>query len=456
MSNVSVIILAAGQGSRMKSALPKVLHPIAGKALVQHVIDTSYELNANKIIGVYGHGGDIVPKTIADDNVTWVVQEEQLGTGHAVDQAMPEVADKDIALILYGDVPLIKKETLEQLIEKATSGFALLTVELDDPTGYGRIVRGEDGKVERIVEHKDSTEDEKLITEINTGILAVNAGELRAWLKRLDNSNAQGEYYLTDVIAMAVNDDIEVKTVNPQSEEEVLGVNSRLQLAELEGYFQLSNAQSLMEQGVTVIDPTRLDIRGNVTVGKDVTLDINVILEGDVVIGDNVTIGANCVIKDTTIGSGVVMQPMCCVEQAIIGSDSKVGPFARIRPGTKLSAETHIGNFVEIKNSNVAKGSKINHLSYVGDTDMGENVNIGAGTITCNYDGANKFRTEIGNNAFIGSDTQLIAPVKIGDNATIGAGSTITKDTPENELTLTRSKQTSIKGWQRPTKDKKD
>jgi len=455
MSNVSVIILAAGQGSRMKSALPKVLHPIAGKALVQHVIDTSYQLNAHKIIGVYGHGGDIVPKTINDDNVTWVVQEEQLGTGHAVDQAMPEVDDNNIALILYGDVPLIKAETLTRLLEEAKSGFALLTVELDDPTGYGRIVRGVNGAVERIVEHKDSTDDEKLISEINTGILAANAGELRAWLKRLDNSNAQGEYYLTDVIAMAVNDDIEVKTVNPESEEEVLGVNSRLQLAELEGFYQLNNAQSLMEQGVTVIDPTRLDIRGNVTVGKDVTLDINVILEGNVVIGDNVTIGANCVIKDSTIESGVVMQPMCCVDEAIIGADSKVGPFARIRPGTNLSAETHIGNFVEIKNSNVSKGSKINHLSYIGDTDMGESVNIGAGTITCNYDGANKYRTIIGDNVFIGSDTQLVAPIKIGDGATIGAGSTITKDTPENELTLTRSKQTSVKGWQRPTKDKK-
>ena len=455
MSDVSVIILAAGQGSRMKSALPKVLHPIAGKALVQHVIDTSYQLDANKIIGVYGHGGDIVPKTINDENVIWVEQAEQLGTGHAVDQAMPEVDDNAIALVLYGDVPLTKTETLLELIKLAENDFALLTVHLDDPTGYGRIVRNEKGIVERIVEHKDSNDEEKLISEINTGILAVNAGKLRQWLKQLDNSNAQGEYYLTDVIAMAVKEGMTVKTVNPESEEEVLGVNSRTQLAELEGFYQLSNAQKLMEQGVTVIDPTRLDIRGNVTVGKDVTLDINVILEGEVTIGDNVTIGANCVIKNTTIESGVVMQPMCCVELAHIGADSKVGPFARIRPGTKLSSETHVGNFVEIKNSNVAKGSKINHLSYIGDTDMGENVNIGAGTITCNYDGANKYRTVIGDNAFIGSDTQLIAPVTIGHGATIGAGSTITKDTPEYELTLTRSKQTSIKGWQRPTKNKK-
>jgi len=455
MSNVSVVILAAGKGSRMKSSLPKVLHPIAGKALVQHVIDTAYELEANKIIGVYGHGGDIVPATIADDNVVWVEQAEQLGTGHAVDQAMPEVKDADVALILYGDVPLIKTQTLTSLIEKAKDSFALLTVNLDDPTGYGRIVRNENAQVERIVEHKDASDDEKLISEINTGIMAVNAGELRSWLKRLDNSNAQGEYYLTDVIAMAVNDDIEIKTVQPETEEEVLGVNSREQLAELEGFYQLSKAQQLMAQGVTIVDPTRLDIRGKVTVGQDVTLDINVILEGDVTIGDNTTIGANCVIKDSQIGSGVVMQPMCCVEQAIIGADSKVGPFARIRPGTNLSEQTHVGNFVEIKNSNVAKGSKINHLSYIGDTDMGEGVNIGAGTITCNYDGANKFRTEIGHNAFIGSDTQLIAPVKVGDGATIGAGSTITKDTPENELTLTRAKQTSIKGWQRPTKEKK-
>jgi len=455
MSNVSVVILAAGKGSRMKSSLPKVLHSIAGKALVQHVIDTAYELEANKIIGVYGHGGDIVPATIADDNVVWVEQAEQLGTGHAVDQAMPEVQDADVALILYGDVPLIKTQTLTSLIEKAKDSFALLTVNLDDPTGYGRIVRNDNAQVERIVEHKDASDDEKLISEINTGIMAVNAGELRSWLKRLDNSNAQGEYYLTDVIAMAVNDDIEIKTVQPETEEEVLGVNSREQLAELEGFYQLSQAQQLMAQGVTIVDPTRLDIRGKVTVGQDVTLDINVILEGDVTIGDNTTIGANCVIKDTQIGSGVVMQPMCCVEQAIIGADSKVGPFARVRPGTNLSEQTHVGNFVEIKNSNVAKGSKINHLSYIGDTDMGEGVNIGAGTITCNYDGANKFRTEIGHNAFIGSDTQLIAPVKVGDGATIGAGSTITKDTPENELTLTRAKQTSIKGWQRPTKEKK-
>ncbi len=455
MSNVSVIILAAGQGSRMKSALPKVLHPIAGKALVQHVIDTSYQLNANKIIGVYGYGGDIVPKTINDDNVTWVVQAEQLGTGHAVDQAMPELEDNETALILYGDVPLIKTETLKHLIEKAQKDFALLTVHLDDPGGYGRIVRNKAGQVERIVEHKDANEEEKHITEINTGILAVNAGALRSWLKRLDNSNAQGEYYLTDVIAMAVSDGMAIQTVHPESEEEVLGVNSRLQLAELEGFYQLSNAQRLMEQGVTVIDPTRLDIRGNVTVGKDVTLDINIILEGTVVIGDNVSIGANCVIKDATIENGVVMQPMCCVEQATIGADSKVGPFARIRPGTTLAEQTHIGNFVEIKNSNVEKGSKVNHLSYIGDTDMGAGVNIGAGTITCNYDGANKHRTEIGDNVFVGSSTQFIAPVKIGDGATIGAGSTITKDTPENELTLTRAKQTSIKGWRRPTKEKK-
>ncbi len=455
MSKVSIIILAAGQGSRMKSALPKVLHPIAGKALLQHVIDTAYQLAANKIITVYGHGGDIVPTTINDDNVKWVVQEQQLGTGHAVDQAMPELEDSDIAVILYGDVPLIKKQTLTKLIEYAKKDFALLTVNLDDPTGYGRIVRNADGKVERIVEHKDATEEEKLISEINTGILAVNAGELRNWLKRLDNSNAQGEYYLTDVIAMAVNDDMQVKTVNPENEQEVLGVNSRSQLAELEGFYQLSNAQKLMEQGVTVMDPTRLDIRGNVTLGKDVTLDINVILEGDVVIGDNVSIGANCVIKNSSIDRGVVVQPMCHIEQAQIGAESKIGPFARIRPGTQLANQTHVGNFVEIKNSNVAKGSKINHLSYIGDTDMGEGVNIGAGTITCNYDGANKYRTEIGDNAFIGSDTQLVAPVKVGDNATIGAGSTITKDTPENELTLTRTKQTSIKGWQRPTKHKK-
>ncbi len=455
MSNVSVIILAAGQGSRMKSALPKVLHPIAGKALVQHVIDTAYQLQANKIIAVYGHGGDIVPKTINDDNVIWVVQAEQLGTGHAVDQSMPEIEDHEIALILYGDVPLIKTETLKLLIEKAQKDFALLTVHLDDPSGYGRIVRNKAGQVEHIIEHKDASEDEKQITEVNTGILAVNAGALRRWLKRLDNSNTQGEYYLTDVIAMAVSDGMAIQTVHPESEEEVLGVNSRLQLAELEGFYQLSNAQRLMEQGVTVIDPTRLDIRGNVTVGKDVTLDINVILEGTVVIGDNVSIGANCVIKDATLEKGVVMQPMCCVEQATIGADSKVGPFARIRPGTTLAEQTHIGNFVEIKNSTVKKGSKINHLSYIGDTDMGTGVNIGAGTITCNYDGANKFRTEIGDNVFIGSDTQLIAPVKVGDGATIGAGSTITKDTPENELTLTRGKQVSIKGWQRPTKDKK-
>jgi len=453
MSNVSVIILAAGQGSRMKSALPKVLHPIAGKALVQHVIDAAYQLKVNKIIGVYGHGGDIVPKTINDEKVTWVVQAEQLGTGHAVDQAMPEVEDSDIALILYGDVPLIKTETLLQLIENAKQDFALLTVHLDDPSGYGRIVRNSAGQVERIVEDKDSSDEEKQITEINTGILAVNAGELRSWLKRLDNSNAQGEYYLTDVIAMAVNDGMVVKTVHPETEEEVLGVNSRMQLAELESFYQLSKAECLMEQGVTVIDPTRLDIRGNVTVGRDVTLDINVILEGAVIIGDNVSIGANCVIKNTTIESGVVIQPMSCIDDAFIGTNCKVGPFARIRPGTRLAADAHVGNFVEIKNSNINQGSKINHLSYIGDTDMGTGVNIGAGTITCNYDGANKYRTVIGDNVFIGSDTQLVAPIKIGDGATIGAGSTITKDTPEYELTLTRAKQTSIKGWQRPTKD---
>lgn len=439
----------------MKSSLPKVLHPIGGRALVQHVIDTAHQLNAKQVIGVYGYGGEAVPTRIDDKSVQWVKQAEQLGTGHAVDQAMPALNDEDTVLILYGDVPMIKTDTLAELIYQAVRGFGLLTAHLEIPAGYGRIVRNAQGEVTSIVEDKDASDEQKQISEINTGIMAVNAGRLRSWLKQLDNKNAQAEYYLTDVIAMAVNDGVAIETVHPSCEEEVLGVNSRSQLAKLERFYQRSQAEDLMVQGVTIIDPERLDIRGQLQVGQDVTLDINVVLEGNVTLGDNVSIGANCVIKDSIIEAGVTVQPMCIIDQAMVGSKSKVGPYSRIRPGSKLARNTHIGNFVEIKNSNVGDGSKINHLSYVGDADIGHTVNIGAGTITCNYDGANKFRTTIGDNVFIGSDTQLVAPVTVGENATIGAGSTITKDVPGDDLTLSRSRQLTISGWKRPVKKPK-
>jgi len=454
-TTLNIVILAAGQGTRMKSSMPKVLHSVACKPLVQHVIDTSKKLNPETINVVYGHGGEQVQQQINDSEINWVLQAEQLGTGHAVDQVKDQLKDNQLVLILYGDVPLIKEETLNNLLGQAKDGFSLLTVKLNKPQGYGRIVRDENGLVKNITEEKDASEEIKKISEVNTGILAVKAELLKKWLSQLDNNNAQQEYYLTDIIAMAVKDGYTVETTQPDNEYEVMGVNNRMQLAELERHYQNEQANKLMQGGVTLADPSRIDIRGTLTHGQDISIDINVVFEGNVSIGSNVSIGANCVIKDSKIADGVTILPMSVLDNVSVGNNSKVGPFARLRPGAVLSADTHVGNFVEIKKSFVGAGSKINHLTYVGDSIVGKNVNIGAGTITCNYDGANKHQTVIEDNVFVGSATQLVAPVKIGKNATVGAGSTITTDVAADELAITRVKQKSILGWKRPVKTEK-
>jgi len=451
--NISIVVLAAGQGSRMKSTMPKVLHKIGYYSLLEHVVLTSNELGATNTIVVYGHGGQLVPDSLSHLSVNWVEQVEQLGTGHAVSQAMPEIPENDVVLVLYGDVPLISSSTLVKLIDAANSNaLGLLTAQLADPSGYGRIVRDSQGQVIRIVEHKDASKSELEINEINTGFLAAKKAHLSAWLNKLDNKNAQGEFYLTDIIEFAVADKVEIKTTPAANIAEVTGINDKIQLANMERKFQKQQAEILMQQGVTLRDPARIDVRGEVSVGKDVCIDINVILEGKVKLGDRVNIGAGVILRDVEIADDVNIKAYCILEEATIGINCQIGPFSRIRPETKLNDEVHIGNFVEIKKSVIDKGSKINHLSYIGDTVMGSKVNIGAGTITCNYDGANKYQTTIGNNVFVGSDTQFIAPVKVGDGATIAAGSTITREVPASELTLSRNKQTTIKGWKRPKK----
>ena len=452
MSKLNIVILAAGQGTRMKSQYPKVLHSLGGKPLLGHVIDTARSLNPAKIIVVYGHGGEQVPAALGSDDIIWIEQAEQLGTGHAVEQAMPEIDDSSNLLILYGDVPLLRDTTMAELVRIGENGFGLLTVHLDDPAGYGRIVRDQHGAVTRIVEEKDASEQERTISEINSGIMCTSARQMRAWLSQLENDNAQKEYYLTDTIAMAVNDGITVNSTHPETEQEVAGVNSRSQLAELERYYQRQYAEQLMAAGVTLADPARLDIRGEVESGQDVTLDVNVVLIGKIKLGNNVSIGPGCVINNSVIEDNVVIKPMSVIEEAIIESGAIVGPFARLRPGAKLAADVHIGNFVEIKNSQIGKASKVNHLSYVGDTTMGADVNVGAGTITANYDGANKHRTEIEDNASVGSNSVLVAPVKVSKNATLGAGTILRKDAPEGELTLIATKQKTISGWKRPKK----
>ncbi len=451
---IKTIILAAGQGTRMRSALPKVMHEIAGKPLLKHVYDTSRKIQNNSVFIIYGHGGELVKSRLRDMDVTWIEQTQQLGTGHAVQQAEQYIEDDDKVLILYGDVPLLQKETIEGLLNNVSEQtLALLTVDLENPMGYGRIVRDDSGKVIKIVEQKDANTTEQAITEGNTGILAAMGKQLKNWLSRLESNNAQNEFYLTDVIEMAVNDGLEVITTHPECEDEVLGINNRIQLAHLERVYQKSQANQLMEHGITLRDPDRIDVRGEFKqLGTDITVDVNVIFEGQNSIGSNVTIGANCIIKNAVIQDNVEILPNSIIENAEVGEASRVGPFARLRPQAQLADHVHIGNFVEIKKAKIGSGSKVNHLSYIGDAEIGSKVNIGAGTITCNYDGVNKFKTIIGDNAFIGSDTQLIAPVTVGDGATIGAGSTITKDTPENQLTLSRAKQISVSSWQRPVK----
>ncbi len=452
---LEVIILAAGQGTRMRSSLPKVLHPVGGRPMLQHAIDTAAALGAVRTHVVYGHGGERVREALGHNAVDWVLQAEQLGTGHAVDQAMPGVDDASVVLVLYGDVPLVQVETLERLLAVADRyTLALLTATLEDPSGYGRILRDDSGRILRIVEQKDASPEEHAIVEINTGMLVAPGRMLRSWLRRLDNRNSQGEYYLTDIIGMAVADGAPVGSAHPSTVEETLGANDRVQLAQLERIHQWRQAEALMRSGVTLADPVRIDIRGTLKAGVDCFIDVGVVFEGEVVLGSGVQIGANCVLSDVTLGDGCLVKPMSVLEQATLGNGCIIGPFARVRPESELADGVHLGNFVEIKKSRIGRGSKVNHLSYIGDTEMGGGVNIGAGTITCNYDGANKHRTVIGDNAFIGSDTQLVAPVEVGAGATIGAGSTITRNAPPEQLTLSRSKQTTFPGWSRPSKNK--
>ncbi|MDR7025771.1 bifunctional UDP-N-acetylglucosamine diphosphorylase/glucosamine-1-phosphate N-acetyltransferase GlmU [Pseudomonas peli] len=450
--SLDIVILAAGQGTRMRSALPKVLHPVAGKAMLGHVIDTARLLKPQGIHVVIGHGAELVRERLAADDLNFVLQSEQLGTGHAVAQALPALSAERV-LILYGDVPLIEVETLQRLLQQVSEQqLGLLTVNLNDPTGYGRIVRDEQGVVKAIVEHKDASAEQRLIREGNTGILAVPGKKLGDWLGRLSNSNAQGEYYLTDVIAMAVTDGLVVATEQAADEMEVLGANDRIQLSQLERHYQYRAARRLMVQGVTLIDPARFDLRGEATVGRDVSIDINVILEGQVVIEDGVQIGPNCVIKNSILRKGAIVKANSHLEGAEVGEGADCGPFARLRPGSELGAKAHVGNFVELKNAKLGEGAKAGHLSYLGDAEIGARTNIGAGTITCNYDGANKFKTVLGEDVFIGSNSALVAPVKLGDRATTGAGSVITGDVPDNTLAVGRAKQRNIEGWKRPVK----
>jgi bifunctional UDP-N-acetylglucosamine pyrophosphorylase/glucosamine-1-phosphate N-acetyltransferase len=453
---LSIVILAAGQGKRMKSDLPKVLQPLAGRPMLSHVIDCARQLGARGIHVVYGHGGEQVRALLDAQAVNPVLQSEQLGTGHAVAQAMPGIADDDLVLVLYGDVPLIRAQTLRQLITQASDqAIALLSVVLEDPTGYGRIVRDTAGNVVRIVEQKDANRRELAIREVNTGLMAVPAGQLRRWLGALRNDNAQGEYYLTDVVVAAVKQGLKVHAVIAPTVSEVLGINDKVQLAEVEAAHRREKANELMLAGVTVADPARLDVRGTVAVGSDVYLDVNVVLVGKVKLGNRVRIGPNCYVRDAEIGDDTELFPNCVVDNAVIGPNCRIGPFARLRPETRLERDVHIGNFVEVKKSEIGAGSKANHLTYLGDAVVGEKVNVGAGTVTCNYDGANKSTTVIGDGAFIGSGTMLVAPVRVGANATIGAGSTITREAPADKLTVGRTRQVTVENWKRPVRKKK-
>jgi bifunctional UDP-N-acetylglucosamine pyrophosphorylase/glucosamine-1-phosphate N-acetyltransferase len=458
---MNVVILAAGMGKRMQSALPKVLHPLAGKPLLQHVINTARSLQPGKLCVIYGHGGAAVPSAVAawtaagELAIDTALQQPQLGTGHAVMQALPQIDATQPTLVLYGDVPLTTAASLRRLVEAAGDDkLAILTVVQDNPFGLGRIVR-EDGKIVRIVEEKDATEAERAIQEINSGIMVIPTKYLGGWLDSLQNNNAQGEYYLTDIVARAVAAGVPVVSAQPAGEWEVAGVNSKVQLAELERRHQLNIAHALLEAGVTLLDPARIDVRGTLQCGRDVTIDVGCVFEGNVTLGDGVTVGAHSVLVNTTVAAGAQIKPFCHFEDAVVGEQSVIGPYARLRPGTELGQDVHIGNFVEVKNSKIAAHSKANHLAYLGDADVGSRVNIGAGSITCNYDGANKFRTTIEDDAFIGSDSQLVAPVTVGKGATLGAGTTLTKDAPAGKLTISRPKQLTVEGWQRPVKIKK-
>ncbi|MFL2531909.1 MAG: bifunctional UDP-N-acetylglucosamine diphosphorylase/glucosamine-1-phosphate N-acetyltransferase GlmU [Porticoccaceae bacterium] len=454
MQTTDIIILAAGKGTRMQSRLPKVLHKIAGQPLLSHVLTAAKTVNDAKSIVVTGFGGDQVENTIGKQADAFVTQPQQLGTGHAVQCALPHIRENAKVLILYGDVPLIAPQTISKMLDTVTDNqMGLLTVILDDPSGYGRIIRDTDNNIAAIVEQKDASPERLKVNEVNTGVMALTSQQLMGWLPQIDNNNAQGEYYLTDLIAIATSDSVKVKSIQPQSATEVEGVNNRVQLSQLERAHQHQKAQTLMESGTSLADPERFDQRGELSAGTDNFIDINCIFEGEVKLGSNVHIGPNCQIINSTIGDGVEIKANTIIEDSVVGDNAILGPFARLRPGTELADNTKIGNFVETKKAKVGKGSKINHLSYVGDAELGEGVNVGAGTITCNYDGANKFNTTIGDNSFVGSNSTLVAPVKVADNSFVGAGSTITKDTEENSLAISRAKQRNIEGWKRPTKE---
>ncbi len=450
---LGVVVLAAGKGKRMRSRIPKVLHPLAGRPLLAHVLDTAQALGAARVCVVYGYGGELVPQRMADYDCVWVEQAEQQGTGHAVMQAMPSLRDMDRILVLYGDVPLMEPTTLQHLMDAAVdTDLGMLTATFDDPTGYGRIVRDKTGQVVRIVEQQDATEAELRIGEANTGFLVADRARLDDWLARIENRNAQGEYYLTDVFALAVQEGVEIATSHPRTLDEVYGVNDRIQLAALERAFQRRRAEALMRDGVTLADPARFDIRGRLHAGEDVSIDVNVVIEGEVRLGAGVSIGPNCLLRDCELGPGTEVFANCVIEGAVVGADARIGPFSRLRPEAVLADEVHVGNFVELKKSQVGEGSKVNHLTYVGDARIGCDVNVGAGTITCNYDGAAKHLTVIEDRAFIGSNASLVAPVEIGAGATVGAGSVVCRKVPAGKLTVTRAKQTTVEGWQRPRK----
>ncbi|MGG4578163.1 bifunctional UDP-N-acetylglucosamine diphosphorylase/glucosamine-1-phosphate N-acetyltransferase GlmU [Alcaligenes sp. Me129] len=453
---LNIVILAAGMGKRMQSDLPKVLHPIAGKSMLAHVLDSARELEPEKVVVVVGHGAERVQQTFAQAELAFALQQPQHGTGHAVQQAVPELVggdqEDDATLVLYGDVPLVQADTLRRLLQARGQGVAVLTETLADSTGYGRIIRGADGTVQRIVEHKDASEAERAVKEVNTGILVAPTARLKDWLTRITNDNAQGEYYLTDIIALAVADVVPVQAAQPAAGWETLGVNSRIQQAELERLWQAEQARRLLEKGVTLADPARFDLRGTLECGRDVFIDVGCVFEGKVVLQDGVRVGPHSVLRDVTIGAGTQIEAFSHLQQAQVGEEARIGPYARLRPGAVLANHTHVGNFVEIKNTQLGEGSKANHLAYIGDADVGQRVNIGAGTITCNYDGVNKFRTVIGDDAFIGSDTQLVAPVTVGRGATIGAGTTLVRNAPDDQLTLSRSEQRSVSGWKRPVR----